>query len=213
MTTTAATPETKQAVKWHLKGLGYEFCNCDPGCTCNFMGFPSSSDGSCQAFVAMQILDGSCGDVDLSGVTTLGMMKWPKAIHDGGGKAVFVVEPETTDEQVGALAQICTGAHGGMPWEILGQTFEVAGLVKSKITIERDGLTARVRADGVGEAVGDYLKNPVTGERHEAHIVLPSGFIWSKGECGVGSIEAAAEGLSISTKNSNWIFYELDQHN
>jgi hypothetical protein len=210
---TATAPETKQTVKWRMKGLGYEFCNCNPGCTCNFMGFPSSSDGSCQAFVATQIVEGNCGDVDLSGVTTLAIINWPKAIHDGGGKAVFVVPPETTEEQVGALAQICTGQYGGMPWEILGTTYEVAGLVKTPIHIEHDGLSAKVSADGVGEAVGDYLKNPVTGERHEVHIVLPEGFIWSKGECGVGSINAAAEGLSISTQNSNWIYYELDQHN
>ena len=42
---------TEQTTTWHLSGKGYEFCNCAPGCTCNFSGFPSSSDGSCKAFV------------------------------------------------------------------------------------------------------------------------------------------------------------------
>lgn len=79
------------ATKWHLKGVGYEFCNCAPGCTCNFSGFPSSKDGSCKAAVANVISDGRCGDVDLGGVTALAILDWPKAIHDGGGKVVFVV--------------------------------------------------------------------------------------------------------------------------
>jgi hypothetical protein len=208
-----ATTETGQRTQWRLQGLGYEFCNCQPGCTCNFSGFPSSKDGSCKAYVGNVITSGRCGDVDLSGVTAIAILDWPKAIHDGGGKAVFVVQPDTTDEQVGALAQIYTGQLGGMPWEILGGTFEVAGLVKAPISIRADGLDVSVVAEGVGQASGRYFANPVTGERHEAQIVLPDGFIWTKGECGVGSFDVAAEGLSLSFKDSNWIYYEFDWSN
>ena len=84
---------------------------------------------------------------------------------------------------------------------------------KAPITIEADGLRATVRVEGVGEAHGDYLKNPVTGERHEAHIVLPDGFIWTKGECGVGSYRAAAEGIDLSFQDTNWILYDFDWSN
>lgn len=208
-----ATADTGQRTAWKLTGKGYEFCNCQPGCTCNFSGFPSSKDGSCKAYVGSVITSGHCGDVDLAGITALAIIDWPKAIHDGGGKAVFVVEPDTTDEQVNALAQIYTGQLGGMPWEILGGTFEVAGLVKTPITISGDGLEVTMSAEGVGTATGRYLANPVTGERHEAHIVLPDGFIWSKGECGVGSFEVSAEGLSLSFQDSNWIYYEFEWSN
>ena len=55
----------------------------------------------------------------------MAIIDWPKAIHDGNGRAVFVVPPEVTEEQLGCLAQIFTGQLGGMPWEILGTTFEV----------------------------------------------------------------------------------------
>lgn len=208
-----ATASTEQRTQWQLTGEGYEFCSCQPGCTCNFSGFPTSSDGSCKAYVGNVVTAGRCGDVDLSGVTAIAIIDWPGPIHDGGGKAVFVVTPETTDEQVGALAQIYTGQLGGMPWEILGGTFEVAGLVKAPISISGDGLEVTMSAEGVGTASGRYLSNPVTGERHEAHIVLPDGFIWSKGECGVGSFEVAAEGLSLSFQDSNWIRYEFDWSN
>ena len=207
MTTTA------QKTEYRLTGKGYEFCNCRPGCTCNFSGFPGSEDGSCKAFVGNVIESGRCGDVDLSGITAVAALDWPSAIHDGGGRAVFIVPPETTDEQIGALSSIYTGQLGGLPWEILGTTFEVVGLVKAPITIAGDGLQITMDVDGVGSASGRYFANPVTGERHEAHIVLPDGFIWTKGECGVGSFSMQAEGLSLSFEDSNWILYEFDWSN
>lgn len=208
-----ATVDTAQRTTYRLTGKGYEFCNCQPGCTCNFSGFPTSSDGSCKAFVADVIESGHCGDVDMSGVTAIAMLDWPGPIHDGNGRAVLIVNPETTDEQVAALAQIFSGQLGGMPWEILGGTFEAVGLVKAPISIKGEGLDVSVTVDGVGSATGRYLANPVTGERHEAHIVLPDGFIWSKGECGVGSFSVAAEGVSLDFEDSNWIYYEFDWSN
>lgn len=209
--TTAADAET--TTRWSLAGVGYEYCNCNPGCTCNFSGFPSSADGSCKAFVADVIREGHCGDVDLSGVTAVAIVDWPHAIHDGNGRAVFVVTPETTDEQIGALSQIYTGALGGMPWEILGSTFEVAGLVKAPIKISEAGIDSAVEIEGVGQAQGRSLRNPVTDEPHEAHITLPDGFIWTDGNCGVGSFSAAAEGVSLDFSDTNWIRYDFSWSN
>ncbi|HEU5008353.1 MAG TPA: DUF1326 domain-containing protein [Jatrophihabitantaceae bacterium] len=210
---TATQTQTETRTSWHLTGKGYEFCNCNPGCSCNFSGFPTSADGSCKAVVGNVIDSGHCGDVDLSGVTAVAIIDWPKAIHDGGGKVVFVVPPEVSEEQVGALAQIYTGALGGQPWEILGTTYEVAGLVRTPVQITADGLDVTMSIDGVGEATGRYFANPVTGERHEAQIVLPDGFIWREGQCGVGDFSASAEGLSLSFTNSNWILYDFDWSN
>jgi len=204
---------TEQRTKWHLRGRGYEFCNCNPGCTCNFSGFPSSSDGSCKAMVGNDIVDGSCGDVDLSGVKAIAVIDWPRAIHDGNGKAVFIVAPETTNEQIEGLSQIYTGQLGGDPWAILGTTYEVAGLVKAPISFEGTGVKATMTAKGVGNATGDSLKNPVTGEPHQAQIVLPDGFIWTKGECGVGTFQVEAEGVRLDYTDTNWIYYEFDWSN
>lgn len=207
MTMTEARTEQRT---WQLRGQGFEFCNCQAGCTCNFNGFPTSSDDSCQALVGNIIEQGRCGDTDLSGLTVAMLVQWPKAIHDGGGKAVFVVEPDTTDEQVEALSQICTGQLGGNPWAILATTFDVVGLVKAPITITGEGLDRTLHIEGVGEARGRMLRNPVTDETHEAHIVQPDGFIWRKGECGVGEFQASAEGLEMSFQDSNWILYDFD---
>lgn len=205
------TTATKTA--WRLVGTGYEFCNCNPGCTCNFSGFPSSSDGSCKAAVGNRIREGSCGDVDLSGIDVAALIDWPKAIHDGGGKAVFCVPPTVSDEQLGCLAQIFTGQLGGMPWEILGTTFEVAGVVRADVTFGGEGMNSGFSVEGVGQAQGGKLKNPVTGEEHDAAISLTDGFIWSHGDCGVGSFHFKAEGLDLEFKDSNWILYEFDWSN
>lgn len=204
---------TATATRWTLKGRGYEFCNCDFGCGCNFGGFPSSKDGSCRALVGVDVDSGRCGDTDLSGVKCAGIFDWPKAIHEGNGKCVFVVDPSTTDKQVEALAQIFTGKLGGMPWELLGPTFEVAGLVKAKITIEGEGRKSVLKAEGVGEGRGDAFKNPVTGEDHLANVELPDGFIWKRGECGVGTYHASANGVSVGADKTNWLLYNFDWSN
>jgi hypothetical protein len=200
-------------IPWNMLGRGYEFCNCDFGCGCNFGGFPNSKDGSCRALVGLDIDKGSCGDVDLSGLKCAAVIDWPKAIHEGNGKCAFVVEPSTTDQQVEALAQIFTGKLGGMPWELLGPTFAVVGLVKAKISIEGKGPTSVFSIEGVGEGRGDTFKNPVTGEAHFANIELPGGFIWTRGECGQGSFHASAGGVSLASEKSNWILYGFDWSN
>lgn len=198
---------------WSMKGHGYEYCNCDFGCGCNFGGFPNSKDGSCRAFVGVHIASGVCGDVDLTGVKCAAIIDWPKAIHEGHGKAAFVVDPSTTDAQAGALGQIFTGQLGGMPWELLGPTFEVVGLEKAAITIEGDGPKSIFRAEGIGEGRGDTFKNPVTGEDHFAEVHLPQGFIWTRGECGQGSFSASSSGVSVAAEHSNWILYGFDWSN
>ena len=103
---------TATATHWTLKGTGYEFCNCDFGCGCNFGGFPNSKDGSCRAFVGMAIESGSCGGVDLSGVKCAAIVAWPKAIHEGHGECVFIVEQAATEQQIEAIVQILMGARG-----------------------------------------------------------------------------------------------------
>ena len=201
------------ATNWKMRGKGYEFCNCDFGCGCNFGGFPNSKDGSCRAVVGLHIASGTCGDVDLSGVKCAAIVEWPKAIHEGNGKAVFVVDPSTTDAQIDALAQICSGKLGGLPWELLGPTYEVVGLEKRKITIEGQGPKSTFRAEGAIDARGDTFKNPVTGEDHVAYVDLPHGFIWTRGECGQGSFTASAAGLSLKFEKTNWILYDFDWSN
>ncbi len=204
---------TETTTTWRLRGKGYEFCNCQPGCTCNFSGFPTSPDGSCKAAVANHIVEGHCGDVDLSGIKAVAILDWPGPIHEGGGKAIFVVPPAVSDEQLGCMAQIFTGQLGGMPWAILGTTFEVAGVVRTEVEIDDDGINSGFRAEGVGEAKGSSFKNPVTGEEHRVAVDLAEGFIWKRGDCGQGSFHVEAEGVALDFTDSNWIYYDFDWTN
>jgi hypothetical protein len=204
---------TETTTKYRLKGKGYEFCNCQPGCTCNFSGFPTSPDGSCKAAVGTHIVEGHCGDLPLNDIKAVAVIDWPGAIHDGNGKAVFVVPPAVTEEQLGALAQIFTGQLGGLPWSILGTTFEVAGVVRAEVEIDDDGINSGFSIPGFGSARGTTLKNPVTGEDHHAAIVLETGFIWKRGDCGQGDFDVEAEGMHLSFENTNWILYEFDWTN
>jgi DNA-binding NarL/FixJ family response regulator len=203
---TAATP-------WRLKGKGYEFCNCDFGCCCNFGGFPSSRDGSCRAFLGMDIDDGFCGGVDLVRFRCAVIFDWPKAVHEGHGQCIFVVEPTATEKQIEVLHKIFTGKLGGMPWEVLGLTFDVKGLAKAEISIEGSGPKSVFKAEGVGEGWGDTFKNPVTSEDHLANIEYPDGFIWKKGQCGEGTFSAKFAGVEVGAQNSNWALYNFDWSN
>ena len=92
-------------------------------------------------------------------------------------------------------------------------TYEVAGLVRADVNINAAGRESSFSVPGVGEAKGDYLKNAVTGKRHEADINLAEGFIWKKGECGVGSFKVSAEGVKLDYKDTNWILYDFDWNN
>jgi hypothetical protein len=199
--------------QWQMRGTGYEFCNCDFGCGCNFGGFPNSKDGSCHALVGMHIATGVCGNVVLDGVKCAALVKWPKAIHEGNGKCVFVADPATTDKQIEVLAQIFSGQLGGLPWELLGPTMQVVGLEKKKITITGSGVKSTFHIDGIGEARGEALKNPVTGEDHQVIVDLPTGFIWTRGNCGQGSFKAKAGEVSLAYDKTNWILYDFDWSN
>jgi hypothetical protein len=198
---------------WMLRGRGYEYCNCSHGCGCNFGGFPTSPDGSCKALVGMHILEGQCGDVKLAGVKCAAVVAWPQAIHEGNGRCVFIVAPETTDEQVAALGGIFSGQLGGLPWELLGPTMQVVGLHKVPIVIEGEGRRSSFTVQGIGEGRGAAFKNPVTGEEHLANIDLPDGFIWKRGECGTGTFNASADGVTVGGDKTNWIYYEFDWSN
>ncbi len=196
-----------------MRGIGYEFCNCDFGCGCNFGGFPNSKDGSCHALVGMHITTGVVGTVGVDGVKCAALVEWPKAIHEGNGKCVFIVDPATTDAQIEALAQVFSGKLGGLPWELLGPTMQVVGLEKKRITISGSGVKSTFTIDGIGEGRGDALKNPVTGEDHHVVVDLAQGFIWKRGNCGEGSFTAEAGDLRLSYQKTNWILYDFDWNN
>ena len=173
---------TQAQTPYRIKADWLETCNCDPGCNCNFGGFPDH--GSCEALIGLQITEGNFGDVDLSGVNAVLAIKWPKALHEGNGTAAVFIDESASEQQVQGLATILTGQAGGMPWEFLATTLSsLDGPVLKHIHMDVNGTSSGFSIDGILEAKMVPLKNPVTGEDNEVHIVFPNGgLIWNDGD-------------------------------
>ena len=177
-----------EQTKYRVKANYIEVCNCAPGCNCNFGGFPDH--GKCEALAAMQISEGTFGNVDLAGMKAIVAVKWPGAIHDGDGTAVVFIDDSASQDQVDGLATILTGQAGGMPWEILASTISSAvGPVVTPIQMTMNGRNSHFSIAGVLEAQMVPLRNPVTGEENEVHIVFPNGgMIWNDGDIATTSV-------------------------
>jgi hypothetical protein len=174
--------EATTQTPWRLKVHWLETCNCESGCNCNFGGFPDH--GFCQAICGMAVEEGRYGDVDLAGVRAVYAGKWPKAIHEGHGQVVVFVDTTATPEQAAGLTAILSGREGGLPWEIFATTLDrFDGPVRRPITMTIDGRRSSFQIDGVLDVALTPLKNPVTGEENEVHIVFPKGgLIWNDGD-------------------------------
>lgn len=172
--------------KWYLKGTDIELCNCDPGCGCNFRGFPNSPEGNCEAFVAAVIDDGRYDKVDLSGTKVAWALWWPGPIHEGKGRGHAYVDC-ASDEQLEALSTIWQGKAGYAYFEIFNSTFvEPTAVERATVDLKLDGKNSRFSVNGVGESIMAPLRNPVSGDENHVRIVKKDGFIWKDGEIAQG---------------------------
>ena len=167
------------ATPWNISATWVEACNCDYGCPCNFNGFPTR--GNCEGVVGFRVHSGRHGETSLDGVTVLVAAYWPKAIHDGNGKARIFIDESAKQPQVDAIVRIMTGQDGGMPWEILAPTLtELDGPHLAPITFDEKGEKTRFAVADIDVQLTPFT-NPVTGEEHTVHTVLPTGFIFRDG--------------------------------
>jgi hypothetical protein len=171
---------------WRITGTYLEFCNCDPGCGCNFRGVPSSPEGNCQAVISHLVESGSFDGVDLVGAKASWALWWPGPIHDKGGRGHAYIDAKT-DEQFEALSRIWRGEEGYGLFEIFNSTLdEPTAVDRATIELTVDGRRSRVAIEGVTQNAMTPLTNPVTGEENEVRIVKKSGFIWRDGEIAQG---------------------------
>jgi hypothetical protein len=166
---------------WRIAGTYIEFCNCDPGCGCNFRGFPTSPEGNCQAVISHVIDEGSRDGLDLAGAKVSWALWWPGPIHEKGGKGHAYIG--ATEEQYEALAPIWRGEEGYGLFEIFNSTLdETTAVERAAVDITVDGTRSRVKVDGVTENHMTPLTNPVSGDETDVRIVKTSGFIWRDGQ-------------------------------
>lgn len=193
---------------WKIKAKYYEACNCDLGCPCNMSGFPTH--GKCEGSVCFLVVEGERDGVDLSGVKVAGAVKWPGAIHEGNGKmAVFI---DGNEEQQKAIVPILMAEDPGLPWEILASTIsEVHGPFFETIELDDNGNDSRIKVGDRFEIQMTSFKNPVTGDPHEAHMVLPDGFIFQDGRIGTTSVNMVnADGVSFDHAGNNAYYSEVE---
>lgn len=181
-------------IDWELQATEFVNCNCDYGCPCQFNALPTYGD--CKAIAAYQINKGYFGDVSLDGLKVVGVFQWPKAIHEGEGRAFLIVDERASEAQRSALLSIFSGEHtepGKTIWNVFAATFAEVLPPEFKpieIEIDVDARTGRVQIDGFVDMLGEPIRNPITGAEHRARIDLPDGFEYSIAEIGSGSSKA-----------------------
>lgn len=186
----------------------YEACNCAYGCPCNMNGFPTH--GNCEGSVCFQVTDGERDGVDLTGAKVAASVKWPGAIHEGNGvMAVFI---DGTPAQQEALVAILTAADPGLPWEILAATVsEVHGPFFESIEIVDNATDSMLRVGDKFHLQMQSFTNPVTGDQHEAHLVLPGGFIFTDGQIGTTSVNMVdVDGVSFDHAGNNAYYSHVE---
>ena len=199
-------------IPWHIKGDYIEACNCDFGCPCNYSGFPSK--GYCEAIVAFKIDKGSHGTTKLDGLKVFEAVKWPGAIHEGNGTAAVFIDDAATEEQRDALVRILTAADGGLPFEILATTIsDVKGPFFLPVVFESNGTKSKASVEGAAAELTPFT-NPVTGEEHEAHTVLPGGFLWTDGNIAQSKKNVSSvEGVEFDWTGQNAYFANVEWSN
>jgi hypothetical protein len=193
---------------WKIKAKYYEACNCALGCPCNMDGFPTH--GKCEGSICFLVTEGERDGVDLAGAKVAGSVKWPGAIHEGNGNmAVFI---DGSEEQGQALVGILMAEDPGLPWEILATTIgELHGPFFEKIELEDNGTDSHIKVGDKLEIQMTTFKNPVTGEPHEAHMVLPGGFIFTDGHIATTSVNMVnADGVTFDHAGNNAYYSEVE---
>lgn len=193
---------------WHMTAKYYEACNCELGCPCNMSGFPSH--GKCEGVVGVKVVSGERDGVDLAGAKFVGAVKWPGAIHEGNGTMVLFVD--APDAQRDALMPILTAEDPGLPWEILVATVStIHGPFFETVEIDDNKTDSVVKVGDKLEVRFESFKDPVSGEPHEAHMVLPNGFIFQDGLIGTTSVNKLnADGVTFDHAGKNAYYSEVN---
>jgi hypothetical protein len=148
-------PQTDATSTYLLEGTMLEACDCNVLCPCWIGEDPDG--GTCNAVFAYHIEQGRVGDVDVSGLTWLGVTHIPGNILHGNIRALFFTDDEATPEQLLALTDVFTGRLGGPPAELAQLFGEVLGVLQVPIdyAIEQGQGVVRV-GDRVSTSMTPY---------------------------------------------------------
>jgi hypothetical protein len=180
--------------EWMLKGPEIATCNCDYSCPCQFNALPSYGD--CRAAIAMRIDEGFHGKVRLDGLIWAGLAAWPKAIHEGHGEILPIIDERATPDQRAALLTILSGQDsepGANFLQVFSTTFEkVHDPIFTSISFDVDMATCEghFSVPDVVQAKTHAIRNPVTGQPHHVKVALRTGFEFSEAEFAASTTKA-----------------------
>ena len=170
---------------WQIRGYVILACNCDYGCPCNFNGLPTT--GKCEGNWNWHIEHGTYGDVSLSGLNFSMAVNWPRAIHEGNGDAILIIDDRADEPQRDALRTLLAGEAGG-PWKIIATTIaKTSGPHYAPYTVDVAGFTSSVRAGDYVTLQMEPVKNKTTGVEVHPRAILPEGFVFKEADLGASS--------------------------
>ncbi len=203
-------------IPWEIEATEFASCNCSYGCPCQFNARPTT--GHCEAVIALEIVAGHHAEVKLDGLR-LAMIVWfPGAVHEGGGKCQRIVDERADPAQRAALLKIMAGEDTDpfttMFFVYNAMTDEVFEPIAAPIEFSADveGRRGRILVDGLIDARGEPIKNPVTGAPHRARIDLPHGFEYEIAEIGSATTRTGGK-IVLDIKDSYGQFAHLHLNN
>jgi hypothetical protein len=122
-------------------------------------------------------------------------VKWPGAIHEGGGEGVLLIDERATDSQRLAIEKLLEGKIGG-PWGILAWTWPtIHGPYAVPYEVSFNGTQSTIKSGDNLEITCGPIRNPVTGNESHPEVVLPQGIIFKHGHLGVTTKHRLSRGI------------------
>jgi hypothetical protein len=138
-------------VKWKVKGLYCEACNCESVCPCYSQEMPSQ--GFCEGPCIWHIQKGSYGAVQLDGLTVIMVQRCDGHMRDSIWKCWFYIDDRATDEQFEALTNVFTAKAGGYIGKVYAKLWNVLSVERAKIDVKIEGWQQSYSILGLFEVV------------------------------------------------------------
>ncbi len=178
---------------WWIKGTIVQSCNCAWGCPCNFQARPTR--GNCEGGWIIHVEQGRLDDIDLAGLNFAIMADWPGAIHEGGGKAILLIDERGDAHQREALRKIAAGEVGG-PFAVFLNTYSLVSTTYAPFEIHIDGPRSRVRIGAAVQLELESIRNPVTGVELTPMVMLPQGMLYNESVRYSSKVFRVSDGLA-----------------
>ena len=139
--------------QWHLTGDWFDVCKCSIPCPCTFAQTPTYGD--CEGVLAWHIREGRYGDVQMDGLSLIGLGAFTGNLWSGETKATMALflDERADERQREALQMIFGGQAGGWPGQFAAAIGEVRGIEFAHIDFEVAGDLGHWRAEIPGKVV------------------------------------------------------------